>query len=159
MTIFETAIAAAVVAVLLYMAAGGVRTIRQQAKRNLCARVMASLREALDRYHDATGAYPPSAVDGSAAPALAALRAVAPSAQTLASLPPSLRLGQDPQTGGVDPWGRPLRYLTADASRPEDREDVTVNDGVPIFESAGADGHFGLDDPAASIDNLRTSDL
>jgi hypothetical protein len=44
--------------------------------------------------------------------------------------------------------------LTAGSSRERDRHVVAANGGKPVFISAGPDGQFGDDDPAASADNL-----
>ncbi|MBN1488563.1 MAG: hypothetical protein JXA69_01495 [Phycisphaerae bacterium] len=159
MTVFEVAIAAAVLGILLFVLAGGARAVRRQAKRNLGITQMTALREALAAYEAATDAYPPAAPDGSAGPAIAALLAVPETAAKLEPLPASLELGQDPQAGGLDPWGRPLRYLAADATRERDRAEVAANGGRPLFESAGPDGDFGHTDPGDDDDNLRSSDL
>lgn len=159
MTIFESAILAAALGVALFVIAGGLGAMRQQAKRNLCIRLMTQLSDALAEYHKKTGAYPPGASDSSAGPAITALEEVEPAAATLSSLPTSLRIGEDPLVGCVDPWGGPLRYLTTTAPSEHDRRDVAANGGVPIFESAGRDRDFGASDPTAAADNIRTSDL
>lgn len=159
MTIFETAILASLIGVLLFLAAGGVRAVRQQARRNLCQRMMISLSESLALYHRETKSWPPGGADASAGRAIAAMLAVPAVAQRLQSLPPSLGLGRDPQLGILDPWNHPVHYLTADARNETDRRHVAAHGGAPIFESAGRDGNFGRNDPAAAADNLRTSDL
>jgi type II secretory pathway pseudopilin PulG len=159
MTIFETAILAAVIGVLLFVIAGGIGVIRQQAKRNLCTRLMAQLSEALAEYQKKTGEYPPGAPDSSAGPAIAALEAVEPAAAALKPLPASLHIAEDPIIGCVDPWGEPLHYLTKTAPSEHDRREVAANGGIPIFESAGRDKDFGRDDPTRAADNVRTSDL
>ncbi len=159
MTIFEAALIAAALAIVLFLVAGGVGTIRQQAKRNLCTRLMTQLGDALVKYHQATGTYPPGAPDSSAGNAVQAMLRVEAAAAALKTLPLSLRMGAEPLVGGVDPWGRPLRYLTADVQNEHDRQEVAANGGVPIFESAGRDKDFGDSNPATATDNVRTSDL
>jgi type II secretory pathway pseudopilin PulG len=159
MTIFEAALLAAVVGIALFVVTGGVRLVREQARDNLARRLVAQLDAALAAYYAAAGAYPPGAPDGSAGPAIAALERVSDSANQLNELPQSLRERVPPQDGCVDPWRRPLRYLTATSANPQDAAEVAANGGVPIFESAGRDGDFGLVDRSAAIDNLRTSDL
>jgi len=158
MTIFEAAIVAAVLGIVLFIVAGGVGSVRQQAKRNLCARLMAGLGEALAQYHAKTGDYPPGRPDASAGPAIAAMLAVPEAAAELKDLPAVLQLGADPHVGGVDPWGRPVRYLTAASPTESARREVAANGDVPIFESAGGDGDFGETDPAAAADNHRSTD-
>ncbi len=159
MTVFETAILAAVIGVVLFILAGGLGAMRQQAKRNLCIRLMTQLSEALTAYHRQTGTYPPGAPDLSAGPAITAVEGVDRAAAALSALPPSLHLGEDPAVGCVDPWGVPLRYLTTTAPSQRDRQEVAANGGVPIFESAGRDRDFGTFQPSASADNIRTNDL
>lgn len=159
MTVFETAILAVVLGIVLFVVAGGVGAMRQQAKRNLCARLMTHLSEALAAYYRSTGTYPPGSPDASAGGAIAALCRVEGSAAALRGLPASLRVGTEPIVGCLDPWRRALRYLTADAPGERERQEVAVNGGVPIFESAGRDGEFSDRGPAGATDNFRTSDL
>ncbi len=159
MTIFETAILATALGVVLFIIAGGIGAVRQQAKRNLCVRLMTQLSEALTEYHKKTGAYPPGVPDSSAGPAIAAIDSIESAAAALRPLPLSLHIAEDPVVGCEDPWGCPLHYLTAAAPNAGDRREVAANGGVPIFESAGRDRDFGLDDPTAATDNIRTSDL
>ncbi len=159
MTIVETAILAAGIGIGLFVIGGGVGAVRQQAKRNLCVRLMAGLNASLAAYFRATGLYPPGTPDSSAGSAITALQAVDASAAALHPLPDSLEVGEDPVIGCRDPWGTPLRYLTAEASNERDRREVAANGGVPIFESAGRDREFGAADPRLATDNLRTSDL
>jgi hypothetical protein len=159
MTVFETAILAAVIGVLLFVAAGSVHAIRQQAKWNLCERLMNALRTAMAAYHQETSAFPPGTADLSAGPAITAILAVPSAARALEAMPPVLATGRDPMIGVLDPWGHPLHYLTERSTSDADRRDVAANGGVPIFESAGRDGDFGRSDPSASGDNLRTNDL
>jgi hypothetical protein len=159
MTVFETAILAAVIGVVLFILAGGLGAMRQQAKRNLCIRLMTQLGEALAAYHRQTGTYPPGAPDLSAGPAITAIEGVDRAAAALSALPPSLHLGEDPAAGCVDPWGVPLHYLTTTAPSQRDRQEVAANGGVPIFESAGRDRDFGTFQASASADNIRTNDL
>lgn len=159
MTVFETLILAALIGVLLFLAAGMVRAVRQQAKGNLCLRLMQHLREAITAYELETHTYPPGSADDSAGSAIAALLATPTAATKLAGLPAVLKIGKDPVAGVLDPWGHPVHYLTTAASHEKDRRDVAANGDMPIFESAGRDGNFGRNDPAAAADNRRTNDL
>ncbi len=159
MTIFETAMLATALGLGLFVVGGGVGAVRQQAKRNLCVRLMTQLSAALAQYHAQTGRYPPGAPDASAGGAIAAILRVPTAADALKALPSSLRIGNEPVVGALDPWGSPLHYLTAAAPSDRQRDEVAANGGVPIFESAGRDRDFGLNDPSATADNIRTSDL
>lgn len=58
-----------------------------------------------------------------------------------------------------DSWGRPLRCLTSASPSSGDRKAVAANENRPIFISAGPNGDFGIDDPAAKADNLRSDEL
>jgi len=159
LTLFETLILAVLIAAFLFVVAKGMQSVRRKAREQLCIRLVLRLGEAVARYRAQTGEYPPAAFDGSAGPAIEAIRRVRAAAEPLEDLPSVLAIGRDPRTGVLDPWGRPLRYVTVEATREADRRDVIANGGVPIFESAGPDGELGLADPVAAADNIRSSDL
>ena len=56
--------------------------------------------------------------------------------------------------GLLDPWGRPLRYVTA----LHNQTSVRMNAGHPYWVCAGPNGRFGDDDPGERADNISTDE-
>jgi len=177
MTLIETMIAAAVIGAVLAVVILGVATVRSDLKRGQVEQLLATLDQALSAYHQATSDWPmdlgseederaPTERDGSADRVIDVLAAEPTSRAILDIIRPILWVqpitdinkGDTALPWGTvqDAWGQPLRCLTADSKSPLDREAVAVNDGRPIFISAGADGQFGNRDIAAAADNLRS---
>ena len=157
-----------VVAVLALVFGGLVRVtdrLRNDAKRQQARRLLATLASAVELYAElqvppgaeSVGAecaavYPPGVFDAAAQPCLAALLTKPPTRQKLAGLGwPWDRLLDDP-AAWVDPWGRPLRYVTA----LHDRRAVRRNGGRPFWVSAGSDGRFGDASLAERSDNISS---
>ena len=93
------------------------------------------LREAVVAYQQDTGRYP----EGSADEALVSLLNRESSKRILAGWPASGILRRT-DVRLVDPWGGFFRYITARDVDSMRQRRVSSDAGVPIFESAGADG-------------------
>ena len=149
MTLVEMVVAVTVVGIGLFLLVGSARMIREDARNQLSRRLLTSLDRALIAYQIAEHAYPSSRDEDADAAVAALLRC--PATQGFGGeLPESLWTPGSPR-GLVDPWGRPLHYL----SDPQRHPSVGTNDKRPIFVSAGRDGDFG---EAAEGDNLRSDD-
>ena len=159
-----------VVAVLALLFGGLVRItdgLRNDAKRQQARVLLTALASATGVYAelqapledgsegaDAATGYPPGAFDADARPCLAALLATPQTRQKLAGLGwPWSRLLDDSE-GWVDPWGRPLRYVT----RLHDERAVRMNGGKPFWVSAGPDGRFGDANLAQRSDNISSDE-
>lgn len=153
MTLVETVLTVSVVSFGLFLVAGWMSTMRGDSKRDLAARMLADLDDALVRYRRATGMYPPSRGPDSAISAVVDLLDQDKSRPVIEAFPHSLRRGPSGHDL-VDPWGTPLRYFGQDAGEPI----VLANHGRPVFMSAGPDGDFGDTDEHAVGDNLRSDD-
>lgn len=176
MTLTETFIVGFVVAGLVSVLGLVAAHIREELKNRRAAELMAILNEALVSYHKSTGAWPADQSprkgqtasniedDGSGDRIINILAELPESRTVLERIPPPMRIApstdadQGASAWGTveDPWGRRLRCLTATNESVLDREAVAANGGCPIFISAGGDGDFGLNDLAASADNLRS---
>jgi type II secretory pathway pseudopilin PulG len=153
MTLVETVLTVSLVSVGLFLVAGWMSTMRSDAKRDLAARMLADLDDALVRYRRATGMYPPSRGPDSAISAIVDLLDQEKSRPVIEAFPPSLRRGPNGQDL-FDPWGMPLRYVGHDARDPI----VVANHGRPVFVSSGPDRDFGDSNKHALGDNLRSDD-
>ncbi len=155
MTLIEMAVVVLAVGAGLFLLNGWMRSIREGAKRDLATRLLASLDQALARYHRGTGEYPSAAGSEPARSAVSTLYRFERTRPQLADLPSSVLRG-DAAKGFwlVDPWGRRLRYVTQDNAMPYAR----ANEGRPVFVSAGPDRRFGVEDPAGIGDDLRSDD-
>jgi type II secretory pathway pseudopilin PulG len=158
MTLVEMVLAAALLALVLAGAAGLYDHCLNEAKVQQVAALIHGLGSALAAYAEVTGAYPPGRVDEASDPALAALQTAPASAAQIQKVKSNLVFLSDGKWRCVDPWGRPLRYLTARSNRPEPRRRVEANGGVPIFESAGPDRDFGDVISARQADNICGDD-
>lgn len=173
-TLIETMIAAALIGVVLAVVTLGVATVRNDLKRGQVEQLLTQLDEALSAYHQATGFWPTdpglkdndrtsSDHDGSADRVIAVLAAEPTSRAILDTILPILRIQPIDKEERAskwstvqDAWGHHLQCLTADSKSPLDREAVAINNGRPIFISAGMDGQFGTRDIASAADNLRS---
>ena len=177
LTLPETLIAGAILAVVLLAVALGVSNVRSGLKERQVKEILALLDQALGAYHKATGTWPsdvkalkpaPSADqdEGSGDRVIAVLANVPAARMQLDRVRPIFRIAvvdQGPPaatqtTWGTvqDAWGRHLRCLTAASPAPSDQEAVAANAGRPIFVSSGPDGDFGTIDIAAAADNIRS---
>lgn len=143
LTLVEMAVVVLLLGIALFLLAGLARTTRRQAKRQLAVRMLCALDEAMTLYIQHYKSPPPGDPDGSADRAVAALLNYDPSNVRLADLPSVLRRNQAMTEALVDPWGTPLRYVTADHASAMMRNRITANAGRPIFDSAGPDRRFG----------------
>ncbi len=153
MTLVETVLTVSLVSFGLFLVSGWMSTLRDGAKRDLAARMLADLDEALARYRRAAGIYPPSRGPDSGISAVVDLLDHDKSRPIIERFPPSLRRGPNPYDL-VDPWGTPLRYLGQNTGDPI----VIANHGRPVFISAGPDRDFGDVDVRGKGDNLRSDD-
>ncbi len=149
MTLVEMVVAVTVVGIALFLLVGSARLIREDARSQLARQLLTTLDRALIAYQIAENAYP-VAPDEDADFAVAALLASPATHGLAAELPDSLWNAARPHTL-VDPWGRPLRYLSDPLRHPY----VRTNENRPVFVSAGRDGDFS---EAAEGDNLRSDD-
>jgi len=188
MTLSETLIVAAVLALVLVIVALAMATIRNDLKQRQTWELLAMLDEALRAYYQAAAQQLGNKPDPAADRVIAALAAVPASRQVLERIPHRLRVranvekqwagnakartGRWPAAAGrshtwdrpdvtvQDAWGHPLQCLTAASPSPVHRQAVAANGGRPIFISAGVDGRFGSElDVAAGDDNLRSDEL
>ena len=158
MTLVEALLAGLGLGVVLWVLSGlydrGLTTARVRQAREL----LGTLSEALDAYHDAAGAYVPGWPSGSCEAVFPAMLGVPASAEVLATLDVRLLHLHNGRPKCLDPWGRPVRYVTSRMADPDLRSRVTRHHGRPIFESAGPDGRFGRGSDAASADDLATDE-
>lgn len=141
MTLVELAAAVLVLGVAVFLLTGMARTTRQRAKRQLAVRQICTMTEALRLYSEHFRQPPPGLRNGASGAAIDALLSHPPSADVLRQLPDNLTREEGVRI--VDPWGTPLRYVTARHISPKMRTRVEANDGRPIFDSAGPDLVFG----------------
>lgn len=166
LTLVETLILAALVAILLLASALLVRSMRTELKRRQSVELLARLNAALDAYHEAVGVWP-SAEDApddrtAAILVLQQLAQVNASRAHLDRIDPVLRIpGTQPHdfAGVRDGWGHPLRCLTVASTAPADRQAVAASGGRPIFISAGDHGGFEERDPAEPAEMIRSDEL
>jgi type II secretory pathway pseudopilin PulG len=130
MTLVETAIALLLLGAVLFLLAGSAKWTRQRAKDQLAWDLLAALNRSLAAYVQTQGDYPPGRADRQPDEAIAALLGDEFSARYILSLPPALHGGHKEKPTLVDPWARPLHYLTADC---DDAGRVEANDGRPVF--------------------------
>jgi len=142
MTLVETAIALLLLGAVLFLLAGSAKWTRQRAKDQLAWDMLAAMNKSLAAYVQNQGHYPPGRADRQPHEAIAALLADEASASYLLSLPPALHARLDEKPTLLDPWAKPLRYLTTDC---DDAGRVEANEGQPVFVLA--DGR-GCDDIA-----------
>lgn len=153
MTLGEMIITVCMLGVLLFLLAGWMNSLREQAKEDLARWMLIELDDALLRYRRATGCYPLQRGPGSAIPAVIDLLDHEKTRSQLEAFPSSLWRGPGRRIL-IDPWGTELQYISPDSGDPK----VHANDGRPIFISAGPDRDFGETDPAALGNNLRSDD-
>ncbi len=157
-TLPELVLSAALLMLVLAVVAGLYDHYLNDAKVRQMTTLIHDLSEAAALYSQATGAYPRGRDDGACDSALATMQMVPAPAAHLQALGSGLLFLSDGKLRCVDPWGRPLRYLTARSAQPEHRRRVQANGGVPIFESAGPDRDFGDTDSACQADNICSDD-
>ncbi len=141
MTLVEMAVVVLLIGIALFLLAGLARATRQQAKKDLARRLLCSLDQAMTVYIQRYGSPPPGDPSGSADRAIAALLSYKPSGAKLDGLPSVLRRTE--RNILVDPWGTPLRYVTANHTSAVMRRRIATNKGLGIFDSAGPDRQFG----------------
>ncbi len=151
MTLVEMIIAVVLVGAGLFLLVGWSRIVRDDAKTQLAADLLARLDAGLDQYRTATGVFPPTFNDDPD-PVVAALQRHPKTRPLFDGVPDSLWTVSRPRTL-LDPWGTGLRYRSD-----RQRVDVAANGGRPIFISAGRDRLFGDDYPAQMADDLRSDD-
>jgi len=130
MTLVETAIALLLLGAILFLLAGSAKWTRQRAKDQLAWDMLAALNKSLAAYVENQGQYPPGRADRQPHEAIAALLAGEPSAGYLLVLPPALHARDEERPTLLDPWARPLHYLTAEY---DDAGRVEANEGRPVF--------------------------
>jgi len=151
MTLVEMIIAVVLVGGGLFLLVGWSRIVRDDAKTQLAAELLARLDAGLDQYRAATGVFPPTFNDDPD-PVVAALQRHPRTRPLFDGVPDSLWTVSRPRML-VDPWGTRLKYRSDGK-----RVDVAANNGRPIFISAGRDRLFGDDYPAQRADDLRSDD-
>ncbi len=155
MTLVEMTIAVLLVAGALFLLTGWMNSLRDNAHRDLCTRMLSDLDEALMRYRRTTGAYPVLRGHEDAASAVADLLDLEKTRNILDTFPDDLWRREGMTRILVDPWGTPLRYVGPDGGDHR----VVANGGRPIFISAGPDRDFGgPNTPDAEGNNLRSDD-
>lgn len=178
MTLTETLLAGGVLGAAMFAATLGTRNVRNELKLAQTREALLLLDAAVGAYHETTGVWPacpmptppPQGRFESGDRMVAALAGEPAARAELNKLPVLLTKPASFEKGGPgapfssepapttvrDGWGRPLRCLTVDSPASPDRQSVAVNAGRPVFVSAGPDGDFGIDNLAASADNLRS---
>lgn len=101
-----------------------------------------------------TPIYPPGAFDASATTALTSLLVLPGTRQILSRLDWPWNRFLDRPARWADPWGTPLRYVTA----VHDPSAVRLNGGRPFWVCAGPNRRFGDDRPAERADNISTDE-
>ena len=161
LTVIETVIAGALLALVLWVLSGLYDDMLDRARTAQAFEMIRTLDAALAAYHQAAGAHPPGrhGPDGSAVEdALTVMIRVPESLRVLHGIDLRLLHLHDDRPVCRDPWGRPLRYLTAGVGDEVLAGRVARHAGRPIFESAGPDGRFGDHDPAAAADDIRSDE-
>jgi len=153
LTLVEMIIAVFLVGVALFLITGWTGNLREQAKLDLAARLLADLDKAMARYFRIEGTYPHAAGPNAALNVTALLLDHEKTRPILEALPDTCWQRRTRQRL-VDPWGVPLRYHGVRSDIPY----VVANEGRPVFVSAGPDRDFGDNDPARKGDNLRSDD-
>lgn len=153
MTLVEMAIVVIVVGGGLFLLAGWMDSVRQEAKRDLAIRLLTDLDRALSRYHRGTGNYPMFQGLNAASQAIGELNGLDRPRRILEAFPIAFWQGNDKRIL-VDPWGTPLRYYATSSSSVI----VEANNGRPIFVSAGPDRILGEANSVGLGDDLRSDD-
>lgn len=151
MTLPELLLAYVLVGLVLGLGVGVAGYVQRETKQAQALDMVLMLREAAVAYQHDTGRYP----EGSADEALVSLLSCETSKRVLADWPASGTL----RSAGVrlvDPWGGFFRYVTARDADPLRQRRVSSDAGVPIFESAGADGRFGDEKASRAEDNVAS---
>jgi len=152
-TLPELLLSVLVLGVLLSLLVGWTRAVRRDLNMEAGRRLLVTLNRALDAYHAATGAWPPEERLPAAQRAVGALLEQPESAKVMAEISASAWSSAD-RRRLLDAWRTPLRYLGPQHS--PDR--VAINDGRPIFVSAGPDREFGERGSVAVGDNIASDD-
>ena len=142
MTLVEAVIALLLLGVVLFLLVGSATWTRQHAKDHLAWDMLVALNKSLAAYVQSQGGYPPARTDQQPHEAITALLGDEDAAGYLLSLPPALHGRHNEKHTLLDPWARPLRYLTTAC---DDTGRVEANEGRPVFVLA--DGR-GCDDIA-----------
>jgi len=181
-TLTETLIIAALLAVVLMIIALGTEKVRSDLKHQQVWELLATLDEALSAYYRSTGHWPKcdDKTPGNESQQLeqgdmqtgihecviSAMASVDKSQEILSRIPIKLRLVDNPEDRQrthfrtvQDAWAKRLRCITARSASHIDRQAVAANNGKPIFISAGTDGRFGDQDVVYAADNLRSDEL
>ena len=158
MTLLELVLAYLVLALILSGLVGLGAYVQREAKIRQAQEMVMLLRDATIAYHQTRSEYPHGLVDGDPQSALQSLLEETASAARLSAWP-----GKQSATNTVledlkDPWGRDWRYWAIARADSHYRERLATEHGLPIFESAGPDGRFGLKEPIYRSDNIA-SDL
>ncbi|HWL94348.1 MAG TPA: type II secretion system protein, partial [Phycisphaerae bacterium] len=115
MTLIEMTITAFLVGVALFLITGWMGMTREDTKHELAVRMLADLDNALARYRRATGSYPVPRGPETAIPVVVDLLDHERSRPIIESFPRSLWRSPESQCRLIDPWGTPLRYLSAES--------------------------------------------
>jgi type II secretory pathway pseudopilin PulG len=158
MTLVEALLAALVLALVLWLAAGLYVHELDHARTGQARMMIRTLGAALEAYYDAGQAYPLGGPTGKADRTIDALLQVPASAEIMHQLDARLLHLRDGRPECLDPWGRPLRYITADIGEMDLQNRVARNNGEPIFESSGPDGRFGHAGNPAAADDIRSDE-
>lgn len=152
-TLVEMLAVVLLLGLVLFIAVGWTRSVRERLKRDSAVRLLAALNQSLDAYHRDQNAFPPESDSASADAAVSLLLLHHQARELLADVPAGYWTTATPRRL-VDPWGAPLRYIgpQREAAR------VATNGGRPFFASAGPDGAFGDRRPTALADDLSGDD-
>ena len=158
---------AAVLALVIGALVAATDLMRDQAKTVRARKLLRALAVATEVYArlpesrdegstgaDRTADWPPGSFDAAATPGLAALLAVPQTREILTGAGWPWNGQLDKPAAWLDPWGRPLRYVTA----LHNQASVRMNGGRPYWVCAGPNGRFGDDDPRERADNISTDE-
>ncbi|UCG32568.1 MAG: prepilin-type N-terminal cleavage/methylation domain-containing protein [Phycisphaerales bacterium] len=165
-TLVEMMVVVAVLALVLGALTRIMDGLRDEAKAKQAQRLVTTLAAATELYARVQGTnpeegadrpertYPPGSFDGSPEACLAALLGVPETRERLVGLGRPWNRLVDDAGAWTDPWGRPLRYVTA----LHNKRAVMMNGGIPFWVCAGPDGRFGDADLSEQSDNISSDE-
>ncbi len=152
-TLVEMLIAVCLLGLVLAGLVNVAQGVRDRAKTEQAGALLRALERAQTAYVQRHGAWPRGAADGQARQALAALLGEPGARAALRSLDGPWSGLLDRPGEWLDPWGRPLRYVT----ELHDEAAVRMNGGRPFWVCAGPDRLFGNNPgDSAQADNISS---
>lgn len=157
-TLPEMILAAVLLAGIIAALIAATNQMRDRAQTVQARKLLQTLARATQEYARLQASqpptYPPGTFDASATTGLTALLALPTTRQLLARLDWPWNRFLDRPARWADPWGTPLRYVTA----VHDPSAVRLNGGRPFWVCAGPNRRFGDDRPAERADNISTDE-